>query len=145
MEKRNTLTATAVAGSFLVSFLLLSAAAENLFLQWSPSQYEDDVRFDLFLPVAGSAYILSALVSFLIGRVSTRMSHTKVSIRTHVRFVLLFPPLFFAAHIVTALIFALVSVGYSTGPSNNFILYLTMLAVLIRAYYWLLSRDKRVH
>ncbi len=144
MNKRNAFIATVTGGVFLASFLLFTSLAEDLFLKWFPSEYEDDVRFDLFLPGFGSAYLISSLASLLIGLIVSKLIGKKFSTKMHVRFVLIGPLLFLVAYLIfVAILLLFYAVGFHNERLDGFLVYFIGFAVMIAGYYRLLNKAWR--
>ena len=140
VNKRNALVATITGSSFLVSFLLFVPLLEDLLLHMYPSQYEDDVRFDLFIPMFGSAYMASSLVSILIGWVVCKLVRKKYIYKTHLFFILIAPLLFIIAYlIIVAIFFLFMGLNFHNEILDDFIVYIVGFAVIIAGYYRLLN------
>lgn len=143
MNKIRAANAILVGTTFLVTFLLFIPVAEKLFLDWFPSGNEDDVRFDLFFPVFGSACLISCLVSFVVAKVASRITKTKLSNRSFGRFLLLVPVIFLVAYaIVVAILLSFLAIGFHNEPLDRAIVYFVVFATMISGYY-LIMRDSR--
>lgn len=144
MNKRNLITAIITGGSFMASFLLCIEPATDLFLKWFPSQQEDDVRFDLFLPVFGSAYAIGALASFLVGQITAKLIGRKFSTRTHFRFVLFVPLLYLIAYLaIVIVLLSFSAISFHNETLDNFLVYFVGFVVMIAGYYRLLNKSWR--
>ena len=122
---------------FAASFLVSSAIASHVFLNIWPSTPQDDVRIDLFLPVYGTAYVVSCLLSYLTGKIILRKRLTS---KIHLRFALWVPFFFLVAYVVIAALFLLeLAVGFQNERIDSAISYCAFFASMIVGYFLMLT------
>lgn len=141
MNKHNAFLATVTGGSFAAGFIVFTSLAEKLFLNWFPSKYEDDVRFDLFIPIFGTAYLISSLVSLLVGLLASILIRKSFQKKTHFKFILYVPLLFLIAYLVIAAVLLLfLVISFHIERLDGFLVYFIGFAVFIAGYYRLLNK-----
>jgi hypothetical protein len=136
--KRPFIVPAIVQGSvFAASFLVSSAVASHVFLNMWPSTNQDDVRIDLFLPVYGTAYVVSCLLSYLTGKIILRKRLTS---KIHLKFALWAPFFFLVTYVIIAASFILeLAVRFQNERVDSAIIYCAFFASMIVGYFLMLT------
>lgn len=137
-EKPYVIPAIVQGSVFAASFLISTAIASNVSLSIWPSTNSDDVRIDLFLPVYGTAYVVSCLLSYLTGKIILRRRLTP---KMHLKFALWVPFFFLTTYMVIAALFLLeLAVGFQNEPVDKAIMYCAFFATMSVGYFYILTR-----
>lgn len=144
MKKLEILTAVFIGGAFATIFLIASSLSEDLFLRLYPSTYADDVRFDLTIPVYGTAYLSSVLVVYVLGKIASKLFKTNFTTKTYLRFVLRVPFLYLAAYLVTTIVFLIFfAIGFHNESLDVFIVYVLAYTAIIWGYFYSVISDSQ--
>lgn len=126
---------------FAASFLVSSAIASHVSLNIWPSTNQDDVRIDLFLPVYGTAYVVSCLLSYLTGKIILRKRLTS---KIHLRFALWVPFFFLVAYVVIAALFIVeLAVRFQNEQVDIALSYCAFFASMILGYFLVLTNTNK--
>jgi hypothetical protein len=128
---------------FAAGFLITTAIAAHVSLHMWPSTSSDDVRTDLFLPVYGTAYVVSCLLSYLSGKL---ILGKRLTAGTHLRFALWAPFFFVVTYVIIAAFFLVeLAIGLQNGPIDRGIMYCAFFASMSIGYFCILTPWREIN
>ncbi len=145
INTKDALMATLAGTAFLASFMLIIPSVENMFMDWSPSEQDDDVRFDLFIPIFGTTYLISSLLTYVLAKATSKVARADFSNKYFVRFLLFVPIIIFVAYmVIVAVLLGFLAIGLHNEQLDRIIVYFVAFASVITGYYLIMRSSNPV-